>query len=337
MHNRIEAGHGSGGRMTRKLIRELFLESFSNKWLDKEGDSALIESGAGSLAITTDSYVVSPLFFPGGDLGKLAVCGTVNDLAVSGAVPRWLTAGFILEEGLPIDTLQQVVASMAATAREADVIIVAGDTKVVEKGQADSIYINTSGVGTLAEHHKQMSSGSLIQAGDLVLLSGNTGDHEAAVINAREGFFDKTRLISDCAPLNGLIINLMKQCRGIRFMRDVTRGGLAGILSEISEMASAGLEIMEEEIPVSEQVAAFCEALGFDPLHFANEGRIVIVLDRQEAENALKVMRNHEYGRNAAVIGKITKEHPAVVVMETGIGGRRIIEPPWSAKTPRIC
>ncbi len=337
MNDRIEAGHGSGGRMTRKLIRELFLKHFNNQELNNEGDSALVEVNSGILAITTDSYVVSPLFFPGGDLGKLAVCGTVNDLSVSGAVPRWLTAGFILEEGLPLATLEGVVTSMAATAREAGVKIVAGDTKVVGKGQADSIYINTSGVGIVPENYRQLSCGELIHPGDLLLLSGSTGDHEAAIINAREGFFDKTRLVSDCAPLNGLISNMLEKCEGIKFMRDITRGGLAGILSEIAEMAGAGLEIIEADITINEPVAAFCEVLGFDPLQFASEGCIVIVLDNRKAEKVLKVLREHKYGKHAAVIGRVTKEHPAMVIMETVIGGRRIIEPPWSAKTPRIC
>lgn len=337
MNNRIESGHGSGGTMTRELIKDVFIRHFDNVWIRQETDSAVIDVSGKTLAFSTDSYVISPLFFPGGDIGKLAVCGTVNDLAVTGADPAWLAAGFILEEGLPFKILEAVVKSMKTEADKAGISIVAGDTKVVGKGQADGMYINTSGIGFIDKRHKNIANGSLIKEGDTVIVNGTVGDHEAAIINAREGFFRSYCLESDCKSLNGMIGEILANCRSVHFMRDITRGGLAGILSETAGLSKLGILVKESDVPFNESVTAFCEALGYDPVHFANEGKCIVIVTDEEAGDVLSIMHNHESGRNAAKIGRITGDHPGKVVMETIIGGRRIVEPPHSAKVPRIC
>jgi len=337
MAEKIEIGHGSGGLMTHELIQEVFMKHFDNQWLKAEGDSAIVESTHQKIAITTDSYVIHPLFFSGGDLGKLAVCGTVNDLAVTGARPSYLTAGFIIEEGLPLETLESIVRSMKAEADKVGVHIVAGDTKVVEKGQADQLFINTSGVGFVDDLHRNLANGKLIKKGDVVFVNGTVGDHEAAIINAREEYFLASRLQSDCASLNGLIRDLLDRCNSVRFIRDITRGGLAGILHEIAGMTSLGFEIEENKIPIDEGVQAFCEALGYEPLHMACEGKCVVIADESEAKQVDRVMKNHELGNKASRIGRVTKEHPEQVVLETLVGGRRLLEPPRAAKVPRIC
>ncbi|MCF8217660.1 MAG: hydrogenase expression/formation protein HypE [Bacteroidales bacterium] len=337
MKHKIELGHGSGGLMTRELINEVFTKILDNRWLKAEGDSAVFKSEKEHIAFTTDSYVITPMFFPGGDLGKLAVCGTVNDLAVAGARPVYLTAGFILEEGLSLDVLQKIVKSMKKEADKAGVNVVAGDTKVVKKGQADGMYINTSGVGFVDNKFSGLAEGKLICKGDVILVNGSLGDHEAAIINARESLFETSPLISDCASLNGMVGSLLEQCSSVRFMRDITRGGLAGILQEIADMTNQGVEIREEWLPFSDPVTAFCETLGYEPLHFANEGKCILVVSPEEAGKALALMQAHEHGRNAARIGEITAEHPGGIVMETSVGGKRIIEPPVAEKVPRIC
>ena len=337
MDDKIEIGHGSGGLMTQKLIHEVFMKHFDNEWLRAEGDSAIVESTHKKIAFTTDSYVINPLFFPGGDLGKLAVCGTVNDLAVTGARPGYLTAGFIIEEGFSFESLEAIVKSMKAEADNAGVCIVAGDTKVVEKGKADQIFINTSGVGFVDNLHSSLAGGGLIKDGDVVFLNGTVGDHEAAIINAREGFFESAGLVSDCASFNGMIRRLLDQTDTVRFMRDITRGGLAGILHEVAQMTSLGVEIEENKIPVGESVQAFCEALGYEPLHMACEGKCIVIAHESESGRVEAIMKNHEYGKNAARIGKVTQKHPGEVVLETIAGGRRLLEPPREAKVPRIC
>jgi hydrogenase expression/formation protein HypE len=336
MNKRIELGHGSGGTMTRDLVRDVFLRYFDNEWIRQETDSAVFDVSGKTLALTTDSYVISPLFFPGGDIGKLAICGTVNDLAVAGARPAYITAGFIIEEGLSLKILKKIVKSMRKEADRAGVSIVAGDTKVVGKGQADRMYINTSGIGVIDDSHKNIVNGNLINEGDVLIVNGTMGDHEAAVINAREGFFRSSRLESDCTSLNGMIRELMAYCT-IHFMRDITRGGLAGILSETAELSNLGIELTESNIPFDESVTAFCEALGYDPLHFANEGKCIVIVPEDEAGEVLSIMHNHESGRNAAIIGKLTGDHPGGVIMETMVGGRRIIYPHRAVKVPRIC
>jgi hydrogenase expression/formation protein HypE len=277
------------------------------------------------------------MFFPGGDLGKLAVCGTVNDLSVAGANPGALSASFIIEEGFEISQLESVVRSMANEAEAAGVKIVCGDTKVVGKGQADGLYINTSGLGFVKKEHEHIAGGQRVCPGDVVLISGCPGDHEAAVINARESFFEESRLVSDCASLNPLIENLMDCCGQIRFMRDITRGGLSGILSELTEKTQTGIDIHEESVPLNASVEAFCEILGYEFLHFASEGKFILVISAEEADQALKIMHAHQLGSRAACIGNVVASHPGQVVMQTRAGGRRILEPLQSTKVPRIC
>jgi hydrogenase expression/formation protein HypE len=337
MSDKIEIGHGSGGLMTRKLIRELFIEYFGNKWLNLEGDSAVLNMAEKHLAYTTDAHVISPLFFPGGDLGKLAICGTVNDLAVAGAVPLYLTASFIIEEGLEYDILEKIVRSMRDEASLAGVNIVAGDTKVVEHGKADGLYISTSGIGIVQEQNTSLASMKAVAPGDTVFVSGTIGDHEAAVINAREGMFDSQLLVSDCASLNGFINAILEKFSGIHFLRDITRGGLSGILHEISSTIDLGIEINETDIPVNDHVLAFCETLGFDPYQMACEGRCIIIADSAVASELTAFMKQHELGHRATQIGRITSSHPGDVVMETMIGSRRMLKPPLALKTPRIC
>lgn len=333
----IEIGHGSGGVMTAKLIKELFLAHFDNKYLEQESDSALMESETGLIACTTDSYVIHPLFFPGGDLGKLSVCGTVNDLAVSGADPRYLTAAFILEEGLDITILERIVKSMKEEADRACVKIVAGDTKVVGKGQADQIFINTTGLGFFEKKNRYLADNLPVEKGDLVLISGTAGDHEAAIINAREEIFESSMLVSDCASLNGMISTVLENSKAVKFMRDITRGGTAGIINEIAALLKIGIDLDEAAIPLSEQVSGFCEMLGYDPLHFASEGKCIMIINQTEAEIILSVLKRHSKGKNAAIIGKVTDNHPGEVIMNTITGGRRMLSPPVANQVPRIC
>jgi hydrogenase expression/formation protein HypE len=334
---RIELGHGSGGVMTAKLVKELFLAHFDNRYLEQESDSVLVKTKTDLIACTTDSYVIHPLFFSGGDLGKLSVCGTVNDLAVSGADPRYLTAAFILEEGLDISVLERIVKSMKEEADRASVKIIAGDTKVVGKGQADQIFINTTGLGFFDKNNRYLADNIHVEKGDLVLISGTAGDHEAAIINAREKLFESSLLVSDCASLNGMISSVLENSKGVKFMRDITRGGTAGIVNEIAALLKTGIELDEAAIPISEQVSGFCEMLGYDPLHFASEGKCIMIISRAEAENALSVLKKHSMGKNAAIIGKVTDHHPGEVILNTFTGGRRILLPPVANQVPRIC
>lgn len=333
MSDTILLAHGSGGELGHELVRELFVRRFANPILEPLGDAALLDFG--NLALTTDSYVVQPLFFPGGDIGKLAVCGTVNDLAVAGAKPRYLSAGFILEEGLPLETLERVVDSMAATARAAGVEIVTGDTKVVERGAADGLFINTAGLGVVpAGLHLAPSN---LRPGDQILINGSVGDHGLAVMMQREGLEFGSSLVSDCAPLNGLIAALLEAAPGaVRCLRDPTRGGLTTTLNEWAE-AGVGIEVEETAIPVREEVRAVCEMLGLDPLYAANEGKVVIAVAPQAAEAAMAALQAHPLGREAAIIGRVTAEHPGRVVLRTPLGARRVIEMLVGAQLPRIC
>ena len=335
--DRILLAHGSGGVMTHELIRDVFVRHFDHPALDAMGDAAVLPAlPEGRLAMTTDSYVVQPLFFPGGDIGELAVCGTVNDLAVAGARPLYLTSGFILEEGLPWETLERVVASMAATARETGVRIVAGDTKVVERGAADGLFINTAGVGVVPSG--LALDPARLQPGDALLVNGTMGDHGLAVMIQREALAFGSALESDSAPLNGLIAAVLGSARGsVRCMRDATRGGLATVLNEWTETAAVGIEVEERAIPVREDVRAACEFLGLDPLYAANEGKVVIALAAEAAETALAAMRAHPLGRDAALIGRITAEHPGRVALRTPYGARRVLPMLTGAQLPRIC
>ncbi len=342
MPERILLAHGSGGVMTHELIRDVFVRHFDHPALDAMGDAAVLPPlPEGRLAMTTDSYVVQPLFFPGGDIGELAVCGTVNDLAVAGARPLYLTSGFILEEGLPWETLERVVASMAATAREAGVRIVAGDTKVVERGAADGLFINTAGVGVVPPG--LALDPARLRPGDALLVNGTVGDHGLAVMIQREGLAFGSALESDSAPLNGLIAAVLEATQGstpggnVRCMRDATRGGLATVLNEWVESMAVGIEVEEEAIPVREEVRAACEFLGLDPLYAANEGKVVIALAAEAAETALAAMRAHPLGRDAALIGRVTAEHPGRVALRTPYGARRVLPMLTGAQLPRIC
>jgi len=332
----ILLAHGSGGVLSHELIRDVFARHFDNPLLNKMGDAAVLpDLPPGRVALTTDSYVVQPLFFPGGDIGKLAVCGTVNDLAVAGATPLYLTAGFILEEGLPLETLERIVVSMAKTARTAGVQIVTGDTKVVDRGAADGVFINTAGVGVVPPG---VDLGpETLRPGDVLLVNGTIGDHGMAVMMQREGLAFASSLESDCAPLNDLIAAVLAAVPGkVRCMRDPTRGGLVTVLNEWVD-AGTGIEIEEDAIPVRDEVRAVCEFLGLDPLYAANEGKIVMAVDAVAAETVLAVLRQHPLGRKAAMIGRVTTEHPTRVILHTPYGARRIVQMLTGAQLPRIC
>jgi len=333
----IRLAHGAGGRMMADLIRNTFAPPLDNEYLRQMADSAVVQSTISNLrlAISTDSFVVRPLFFPGGDIGSLAVHGTVNDVAMSGARPLWLTAGFILEEGLEMDVLERVVCSMAEAAREAGVLVVAGDTKVVERGHGDGIYINTAGVGVVMEGVDVGPNRA--QPGDVVLLSGTVGDHGIAVLSQREGLAFETELVSDSAPLNGLVETLLAAAPHTHCLRDATRGGLAAALNELAWTSNVGIEIEEAAVPVRPAVAAACEMLGFDPLTVANEGKLVAFVPPEEAEAALAALRAHPLGPDATRIGVITEEHPGMVLARTSIGGRRVVDMPLGELLPRIC
>ncbi|MBN2762791.1 MAG: hydrogenase expression/formation protein HypE, partial [Bacteroidales bacterium] len=319
------------------LIRNTFAKYFSNAVLDDYGDAAVLKSHGISLAFSTDSYVIDPVFFPGGDIGKLAVCGTVNDLAVTGAKPVFLSAAFILEEGFPIDQLEVIARSMGEVASLAGVSIVAGDTKVVKKGQCDKIFINTSGIGTIKEKYCHIATGKHIKPGDKIIVSGFLGDHEICILAAREKLQFEEPLLSDVAPLNAMIMAVLGSGTVVKFMRDITRGGLATICAEIAEGKPYGINIKEQYLPVREQVAGLCELYGFDPLYMANEGKMMAVVDRQSADKVIEVMQKTKTGAYAAIIGEITDSHPGRVVMQTQTGGNRVIDRLAGIQLPRIC
>ncbi len=339
----ILLAHGSGGRLSHDLVERLFLRHFHNPVLLQLDDAAVLETSTPypipsiCLAFTTDSYVVSPLFFPGGDIGKLAVCGTVNDLSMSGAQPLWLSAGFVLEEGLPMADLERIVASMAQTAERAGVQIVAGDTKVVDRGSADRLFINTTGVGLVPPGLKIAADRA--RPGDAVLVSGTIGDHGMTILTQREGLHFAGPLQSDCAPLNGLVAHLLADLQSgmVHCLRDPTRGGLATTLNELAARSRVGIEIDERAVPVREAVHAACELLGLDPLYVANEGKLVAIVAPEAAEPALASLRAHEYGHEAAIIGHVTAEHPGRVVLRTALGARRVVDMLTGEQLPRIC
>jgi len=330
----VVLGHGSGGRLSHDLVNRLFLPEFGKAAPRALDDAAVLNVNGQRLAITTDSHVVSPLFFPGGDIGRLAVCGTVNDLAMVGAKPIALTCGFVIEEGLSFEVLQRVVNSMRDAAAEAGVYIAAGDTKVVQKGGADKLFINTAGVG-LVESGVNIS-GANAHVEDVVILSGTLGDHGIAVLSAREGLGFETDLQSDVAPLNHLVAAMMKAGE-IHVLRDPTRGGLATTLNEIAQQSNVVIELQETEIPVKPQVHAACEMLGFDPLYIANEGKVVAIVKADDAQEILAAMRAAKYGENAVVIGKVIKTDRPQVRLRTAIGGTRLIDMLPGEMLPRIC
>jgi hydrogenase expression/formation protein HypE len=336
-HNeQIVIGHGAGGRMSHQLIQKAFMSAFDNPALRAGDDAARVESNLHSnLAISTDAHVVFPLFFPGGDIGKLAVCGTVNDVAMLGAKPLYLTAGFILEEGLSMETLKQVVASMKSAADEAGVQIVAGDTKVVQKGKADGLYITTAGVGVVCEGVS--ISGANAKVGDAVILSGSIGDHGIAVLAARGELGFQSSMQSDVAPLNQLIDAMLNASPNIHVLRDPTRGGLATTLNEIATQSNVGILLNEETLPIHPEVAAACEMLGFDPLYVANEGKLVTMVAREDAEKVLAAMRATKYGEGAVIIGEVTAEPRGRVLLKTELGSTRIVDMLAGEMLPRIC
>ena len=334
MNDKILLAHGSGGKLAHELVEKGFVKALANPLLAKLDDSAVIDF-SGRLAFTTDSYVVSPIFFPGGDIGKLAVCGTVNDLAMSGARPLYLSLAFIIEEGFLKSELNRVVNSIQKAAEEAGVGIITGDTKVVHRGSADKLFINTAGVGIIPEGIN--ISGSNARAGDRVILSGTIGDHGITVISQREELSFSTNLKSDCAPLGGLVAEMLNASPNIHCLRDPTRGGLATSLNELAKQSRVSIRIEEQKIPVREEVLAACEMLGFDPLYVANEGKLVAIVPDEDADKVLKAMRKNRYGENAVIIGEVGAEKPGRVVMKTVLGASRIVDMLVGDLLPRIC
>ena len=333
MEDKILLAHGSGGKLSHDLI-ESFLPELSNPVLDKLDDSAVFDL-SGRLAFTTDSYTVNPIFFPGGDIGKLAVCGTVNDISMSGARPLYLSLSFIIEEGLPVADLKKILTSIKETTAEAGVKIVTGDTKVVNRGSADRLFINTSGIGVIPEGIDISAANA--RPGDKIIVSGNIGDHGIAVLSQREGMKFKLPVPSDCAPLNNLVAEILAASKKIRCLRDPTRGGLATTLNDFAEQSSVGILIEENKIPVNNAVLAACELLGFDPLYIANEGKLVAVAAAEDADVILAEMKRNKYGSEAAIIGEVVTEHPGQVVMKTALGASRIVDMPVGELLPRIC
>ena len=331
----IVMGHGSGGKMAADLIAKTFLPAFDNPALRAGDDAGVGSVRAGKLAISTDSHVVSPLFFPGGDIGRLSVCGTVNDVAMMGAEPLYLTAGFILEEGLPLATLELVVASMKEAAAEAGVQIVSGDTKVVQRGKADGLYITTTGVGVVRRGME--IGGAQAKAGDVVILSGSMGDHGIAVLAARGELGFETDIESDAAPLNHLIAAMMDVSSNIHVLRDPTRGGVATTLNEIAHQSGMCILLNEASLPVRPAVAAVCEMLGFDPLYVANEGKLLAIVAPEDAEKVLAAMHGTKYGKEAVVIGEVQAEPQNRVLMKTAIGSTRVVDVLMGEMLPRIC
>ena len=334
-HGRVDMSHGSGGRAMAQLIEQLFAAAFDNEWLAQHNDQALLPRPEGRIVMSTDCHVVSPLFFPGGDIGCLSVHGTINDVAMSGAQPLWLSAGFILEEGFPLADLQRIVDSMARAARDAGVPIVTGDTKVVEAGKGDGVFIATTGVGVVPPG--LLISGDRARPGDRIIVSGSVGDHGMAVMSQRESLAFGTDLVSDTAALHGLVAAMVAAVPEVRALRDPTRGGLATTLNELAAQSGVGMTIDEAAVPVQRQVEAACEFLRLDPLYVANEGKLVAVVPAAQADRLLEVMRGHPLGRRAALIGEVTEDAHRFVQMRTRFGGRRIVD--WLAgdQLPRIC
>ncbi|MBL7995161.1 hydrogenase expression/formation protein HypE [bacterium] len=334
-YEKVLLAHGGGGTLSHQLIQKMFFSQFDSPLLHAEHDGAVFEAGGNRFAFSTDSYVVQPIFFPGGDIGDLAVNGTVNDLAMCGAKPLYISAGFILEEGFPMEDLWKVVLSMKRAAEKADVQIVTGDTKVVDKGKGDKIFINTSGIGTI---EKGINISPLnAKVGDAILLNGRIADHGIAIMSAREGLTFETTVESDTAALNGLVEAMFSVTKNIHVLRDPTRGGIASALNEIAMTADIGIYIEEDKIPITEDVKGACEILGLDPLYIANEGKLLAFVAQEDAEKVLNSVRAHPLGKNAQIIGKVVSEHPKNVVMKTSIGSLRIVDMLSGEQLPRIC
>lgn len=328
-------GHGSGGRLTAELIRELFLPAFRNPALERLDDQAVLQLNGLRLAVTTDSFVVSPLFFPGGDIGSLAVYGTVNDLAMGGAQPLWLSVAFILEEGFPLDSLRAIVDSVRRAATSVGVAVVTGDTKVVEKGKGDGLYLNTTGIGLVPDGLEL--SANRAQPGDRILLSGSIGDHGIAILAKREGLEFETTVESDTAPLHTLVTAMLRASSQLRCLRDPTRGGVSSTLNEIAAASGVGMLLEEDAIPVKGEVAAACELLGLDPLYVANEGKLLAIVAPDDAGAVLAAMRAHPLGRAASIIGAVTADHSGLVALRTNLGTTRIVDMLSGDQLPRIC
>ncbi|MFO7889537.1 MAG: hydrogenase expression/formation protein HypE [bacterium] len=331
----IRLAHGGGGSLTNQLIQNLFLHYFDNEYLEKLNDSAILNSSFSKFAFTTDSFVVSPLFFPGGDIGKLSVCGTVNDLCVSGAKPLYLSIGFIIEEGFSIKNLEKIVKSIKATAQKAGVLVVTGDTKVVEHGKADGVFINTTGIGEIQQSYPVI--GARAKPGDKVIISGPVGSHGMSVITSRENFGFNTRIKSDVAPLHGLVEAMLGVTDEIHVMRDATRGGVATVFNEIADQSGVSIVLDEEKIPVNEDVRGACEILGFDPLYIANEGVLVACVGAEYAEKVVNAMKKQQYGKKSIIIGNVDDDEPGKVSLKTTIGSHRVLDMQTGEQLPRIC
>lgn len=331
----ITLSHGSGGEMTHNLIQDLFYKYFKNDFLMQKNDSSVLPNLNGKLAVSTDSFVIDPIFFNGGDIGKLSVCGTVNDLAMSGAKPLYITVGFIIEEGFQISDLERIVKSIAETANEANVKIVAGDTKVVERGSADKIFINTTGIGIIEKD--MYLSGENPKVGDKVIISGTLGDHGICIMSKRKNLEFDVSVKSDCGLLNGLIEEILNASDEIRVLRDPTRGGLATTLNEISEHCNNSIILYEESIPVKDEVRSMCEILGFDPLYIANEGKLLVIVSEKDSQKVLGTMKKHPMSKDAQIIGEVIKEDKNAVFLKTDIGGTRLLNMPAGELLPRIC
>ncbi|MBE0647765.1 MAG: hydrogenase expression/formation protein HypE [Bacteroidales bacterium] len=334
---RISIHHGNGGVHMKRLISDLFIRFFENDVINEQSDSATLKVSGQHIAFTTDSFVVDPLFFPGGNIGSLAVCGTLNDLAVSGATPLYLSAGFIIEEGFSIRKLERIVISMAREAKRSGVKIVTGDTKVVNSGKCDKLFINTSGIGQVEPKYLPVSSGSKVKPGDKIILNGAPGEHGMAILQARMNLNFRSGLKSDCASLYPLIKRVLKASDRVHFLRDATRGGVATVAHEIASKCNVGVDIDEARIPENTDVRAMCEILGFDPLYIANEGKLVMVVDASDADSVLHAMQKVKTGKDAAIIGEITSEMKGKVILKTRSGGKRILDELIGDQLPRIC
>lgn len=330
----IRLGHGSGGKMSEALINNLFLPILGNTHLNELDDAAVVEAGQSKIALTTDAYVVNPIFFPGGDIGSLAVHGTVNDLSMRGARPLYLTASFILEEGLPFATLERIVRSFKEAAEKAEVQLVAADTKVVNRGAADQIFITTTGIGLIEQTPPSANSA---RPGDVIIISGELAQHGMAIMCAREGLELETELLSDSAALNDLVLAILASSKHVHCMRDLTRGGLASAANELAQSSQVGIEFDETAIPIHPQARAVCELLGLDPLYVACEGRFLAIVDPQDAHNILQVMQKHPLGKNAQIAGTVVDEHKGVVILKSTVGGKRILDKLSGEQLPRIC
>jgi hydrogenase expression/formation protein HypE len=331
----VTLNHGSGGKLAHELIQNIFVKKFGIQL--PLTDSAVLTGKGSALAFTTDSYVVDPLFFPGGNIGKLALCGTVNDLSVSGAVPEYISASFIIEEGFPLKDLEIIAGSMADEADRAGVGIVTGDTKVVGRGKCDKLFITTAGIGFIKPEFEHISSGRMIVPGDIIIVSGPLGAHAIAVLGARNNLSFSSSVVSDCASLNHMIQSVLAECSKIHFMRDLTRGGLSAVLFELSQLSGMGITVDEASVPVDDPVRGLCEVLGYDPFNLANEGKVLFVAGKDEQGKILDILQAHPLGRKSALIGEITDVNKGEVLLNTFTGGKRILDIPSGVQLPRIC